>query len=262
MSKLRTLALCSSLCLVILSLATFAYGQKPTTPPDSTLYTSYFSGAGYQNVNWIVCGSTQQSSGCFASGSLGPFGSAGALMEGNPSYNGSTVTRAIYVVDSASGSGGTGVTLYVYKKVDVVTTSSDTVTVTLLHTVPLALTGGAGVLTSMAGNNGFLFIGTNQSPQGVEVQKSNLNVTMIGGFSPPINVTGISADKYGYVTVTFGGFTSGEDGFYTFGPNGANEGDGGGAWFMLNTVTAVQTAALPPSAAQPNRQVEVHAKGN
>lgn len=260
MSKLRPL--CFMCCLMVLLFGSLAYAQKPTTPPDATLYTSYFSGTGYTNVSWIVCGSTSQTEGCYGSGSLGPFGSAGALMEGNPSYNGTTVTRAIYVVDTASGTGGTGVTLYIYKKVDMVSSSSDTVTVTLLHTVPLPLTGGSGVLASMAGNNGFLFIGTNQSPQAVEVQKSNLTVTMIGGFSPPINVTGISADMYGYVTVTFGGFTTGENGFYTFGPTGAGVGDGGGAWFMLNTMTAVQTATLPPSAGAPNRQVGVIPKIN
>jgi len=163
-----------------------------------------------------------------------------------------TVTRKIYVVDVASGSSGTGVTLYVYKKTDTITASFDTISVKLVNTVTLSLIGGTSAVCSMAANSGFLFIGTDQSPQAVRVQKSNLSTTLVGGFSPPINVTSITSDKYGYVTVTFGGFTGGEDGFYTFGPNGQSEGDGGGAWFMLSTDTGLSTSSLPPVSAGVN----------
>ncbi|MBZ5599529.1 MAG: hypothetical protein LAN83_14555 [Acidobacteriia bacterium] len=262
MSKLQ-FALAFSVSVLAISLVAPAYGRNTTTPPappDSTLYTNYFTGAGYQNFTWIVCGSTQDSSGCYGAGSLGPFGRGGALMEGNPSTNGNTVTRAIYVVDIASGSTGNGVTLYVYKKTDTVTTSSDTVTVTLLRTVNLPLTGGSTALCSMAANNRFIFIGTDQSPQAVRVQKNNLSTLLVGGFSPPINVTSITADKYGYVTVTFGGFTGGESGNYIFGPDGSGVGDGGGAWFMLNTVTGVSTTTLPPSSAEPAVRLQVWPK--
>jgi hypothetical protein len=232
----------------------------PAAPPDYTLYTSYFTGSGYQNFTWIVCGSTQQTEGCYASGSLGPFGQAGALLEGNQSVKGNTVTRAIYVVDIASGTSGTDVTLYVYKKTDVVTASTDTVTVTLDKTVSLPLTGGSAALCSMAANNGYLFIGTDQSPEAVRVQKSNLSLIQIGGFSPPINVTSITTDKYGYVTVTFGGFTSGENGFYQYGPDGEGVGDGGGAWFTLNTVAGLSTTTLPASGDLPDRPLVVRPK--
>src|SRR5262249_26687424 len=149
--------------------------------------------------------------GCFGSGGLGPFGRAGALIEGNQSTQGNTVSRFIYVVDIAGGTGGNGVTLFVYKKTDTVTSSTDTITIKLTRKIPLPLTGGSTALCSMAANNGFLFIGTDQSPQAVRVQKNNLAVTTIGGFSPPINVSSITTDKYGYVTVTFGGFTNGEN---------------------------------------------------
>ena len=243
MSRFR-LAIPLVLC-VLFSTRTYA------APIDSTLYTSYFFGTGYQNLTLIVCGSTTQSSGCFGSAGLGPFGKVGAMIEGNPSYNlkTSTVTRRIYIVDKASGTAGTGVTLYVYKKTDTITASFDTIAVTLTNTLQLPLTGGANAICSMAANNGYLFIGTDQSPQAVRVQKSNLSTQGIGGFSPPINVTSITSDKYGYVTVTFGGFTSGEDGFYTFGPNGQGVGDGGGAWFMLSTDSGLSTSALPPTTA-------------
>ncbi len=152
------------------------------------------------------------------------------------------VTRAIYVLDIASG--GTGVVLNVYTKTDMVTPDFDTVQVTLSKTLTLPLIGGTAAGTSMAANSKFLFIGTNQSPQGVEIDKRTFSVTQVGGFSPPINVTAITADQYGYVTMTFGSFRAGENGFYVFGPDGSGEGDGGGADFMLNTVQAVLPATL------------------
>jgi hypothetical protein len=248
------LKLSIAIALVIaVSLLTFSSAAY-AAPIDSTLYTSYFFGSSYQNLTLIVCGSTALSFGCYGSAGLGPFGKVGAMIEGNPSYNltTNTVTRKIYVVDVASGSSGTGVTLYVYKKTDTITASSDTISVKLVNTLTLSLTGGTSAVCSMAANSGFLFIGTDQSPQAVRVQKSNLSTTPVGGFSPPINVTSITSDKYGYVTVTFGGFTSGEDGFYTFGPNGQSEGDGGGAWFMLSTDAGLSTSSLPPVSAGVN----------
>ena len=230
-------------------------------PPDATLYTSYFFDSSYQEVSWVVCGSTAQTEGCYDAGQLGPFGTVGAMLEGLPSVNNktNTVTRHIYVVDVAAGD-GKGVVLYVYKKQDVVSSSFDTTTITLSTTVNLPLTGGSKALCSMAANNGFLFIGTNHSSQAVEVQKSNLNVETIGGFSPPVNVTSITADKYGYVTVTFGGFLTGESAFVQFGPDGQGEGDGGGAWFMLSTTSGLSTATLTrsgpvQSSSQPARQL-------
>ena len=216
------------------------------TAPDSTLFTTYnlYGSSGAISVSWIVCGSTQESEGCYASGSLGPFVAVGAMMEGLPIVSGSVVSRFIYVVDS----GGTTVKLYVYKKVDTVSAESDSVSVTLTHTITLPLTGGSTAICSMAANPAFLFIGTDQSPQAVEVKKSTFAVTKVGGFSPPINVTSITADQYGYVTVTQGDAT-GESGFYVFGPTGAGEEDGGGSSFMLGTMQAVQpTAALTGNA--------------
>jgi hypothetical protein len=232
-----------AISIVLLALSTTVHGQNPPAPPDSTLFTTYDLSPGYQTVGWLVCGSTQQTSGCYAGGSLGPFVGVGALMEGNPVVNGNTVTRAIYVVDSGSAS----VKLYVYKKTDIVTPQTDTVTVTLNRTADLSplLVGGATVSCSMAANNGFLFIGTDQSPQAVEVNKRTLSVAAVGGFSPPLNVTAITADKYGYVTVTQGNFFSGGNGFYVFGPDGFGREDGGGAEFMLNTVNAISTSTLP-----------------
>ena len=71
--------------------------QTPAAPPDSGLYTSYYFFAGYQNVSWVVCGSTQETEGCYDSGSIGPFGNAGAVIEGNPSVNATTRDRKAHV---------------------------------------------------------------------------------------------------------------------------------------------------------------------
>ncbi len=251
---LATLIVSSALIATVPALA------QNATAPDASLYTSYDISPNLQTVGWSVCGSTQQSEGCYSSGSLGPFGATGALIEGNPATRGNTVTRFIYVVDIASGINANGVTLYVYKKIDNVTPSFDTVTVTLTKTVDLPLVGGTGALCSMAANSKFLFIGTNQSPQAVEVKKSNFSLTQIGGFSPPINVTAITANSRGYVTVSFGGFSNGENGNYEFGPDGQGEGDGGGASFMLNTVAAVLPATLPKSDAELADRLGVKAK--
>jgi hypothetical protein len=250
MSLISHLRVLTAMILFVVAIAPLQ-AQNSVLPaaPDSTLYTTYSGGP--TTLNWIVCGSTAQTSGCYSSGSLGPFIGIGALLEGNPSIKGDVVTRAIYVVDSGDTN---SVTLDVYKKTDTVTADFDTVTVTLARTIALPLTGGSTAVVSMAANNGFLFIGTDQSPQAVEVRKSNLSVTQLGGFSPPINVTSITADQYGYVTVTQTGAAF-ETGFNVYGPNGAGVEGGGGADFMLGTTQAVSAAALLGPDAQPQRRV-------
>ena len=153
-----------------------------------------------------------------------------------------TVRRAIYVLDA--GTAGP-VTLYVYTKTDTITPSTDVVSVELTGTLSLPLVGGPGVSCSMAANDRFLFIGTDQSPAGVRVRKRDLQVAPLGGFSPPLNVSAITSNQYGYVTVTHGDFSQGSSGFLLFGPDGNLEEDGGGAMFVLSTTQAVLTAALP-----------------
>ena len=241
MSTCVTRAFLATLCLFFLAIALNAQNSS-ATPPDETLYTSYFFSGSYQNVSWIVCGSTQQSEGCYGFGQIGPFGNIGALMESNATVSGNTVTRYIYIVDS-NPSGG-GVELFVYKKTDVVSASTDITTVTFDKSVSLGLSGGSSVATYMAANERYLFVGTNVWPQAVQVQKSNLKTSTVEGNAP---VSAITSDAYGYVTITFGDFLSGGNGFATIGPNGQNEGGGGGAWFLLNTQLGVSTAALPAS---------------
>lgn len=168
------------------------------------------------------------------------------MIEGNPLVSGNTVTRAIFVVDCNSANNG--VELYGYKKVDVVTATTDTITVTLIKQIALPLTGGSTAACSMVANNQLLFIASDQGGGGVvELKKSNFNVTQLGAFAPPITLT---VDQYGYVTVTSGSFGNDNGSFEQFNPQGQGVQDGGGTWFMLGTQTGVSIANLPPAATQ------------
>ena len=219
---------------------------QTATAPDATLYTSYSVAPDLETATWVVCGSTVETEGCYSSGTLGPFGHIGAMLEGQAVVNGSTVTREIYVLDTASGTAANGVTLYVYTKTDVVSSSNDQVSTTLTQTVSLpSLVGGSTVSAYMAANSVNLYVGTNQSTAAVSIVKDQWTTTTIGGFSPPITVGGITANAYGYVTVTFGAVGGEFSGSYVYGPTGAPQGDGGGAQFSLDTTNAVVPPALP-----------------
>ena len=205
-----------------------------TLPIDSTLFTTYES-YGNNTVAWATCGSTKNTGGCYGAGTLGPFNRVCALMEGDPVTVGNTVTRSIYVLDG--GSNTSVVSLNVFKKTDVLTTNSDTVSIIPTNKLTLPLAGGSNALCAMAGNNGYIFAGTNASPNAVKVNKLTYSVTQLGGFSPPLPVTAITANDYGYVTVTQEAATGGS-GFSVYGPNGMLQEDGGGARFIPNTTNA------------------------
>ncbi|MDQ3199137.1 MAG: hypothetical protein M3Q46_08130 [Verrucomicrobiota bacterium] len=208
-------------------------------PIDETLFTTYFFND-QTSATWVTCGSTQNTSGCYAAGTLGPYGKIAAMMEGYPRTNVSTntVSREIYVVDVAGGPNQDQVTLNVYKKTDMITPDFDTVTVVLTQSVPLALTGGTSAKALMAANKGFLFVGTNRSAMVDEIDKRSLAVTPLGPYST--NLTSITADQYGYVTVAFG-FE-----FTVFGPDGSGQLGGGGTEFMLNPIQGVPATFPPP----------------
>lgn len=201
----------------------------------SDFYRTYSFWTGYTRVDMVVCGYTRDSEGCYGSAQLGPFGHAGALLGGEPqTTHGGVTTRNLYIVDEAAGD-GTAVTLNVYQETDTVNSPYATISMTLTNTIALPLKGGLGANTYMAGNAGYLFIGTDQSPFAVRVDKTNLSFDEIGGFSPPSNVSSITTDDRGYVTVTFG------EGFYAYGPDGNLVEDGGGADYMLNTSNGLST---------------------
>ena len=217
-----------------------AHAQGSPTPItiDQSLYTTYQVFG--NSISLSVCGSTPESEGCYGGGELGPFGKIGAILVTKPVLEDTdVVARDIYVLDTAAGKTHVGVRLDVYTEKQVVSSGGfDTVTVALKKAVPLSLQGGSGTTASMAANNLFLFVGTNQSPNAIKVERSTLETTSVGGFSPPANVTSITADDHNYVTVTFG------NGFYVFNQAGETVEDGGGSPFMVDDKNAV---IFPPA---------------
>ena len=133
------------------------------------------------------------------------------------------------------GSNTSIVSLNVFKKTDTITSNSDTVSITPSKKLTLPLTGGCNALCSMSANDGFIFVGTNASLNAVKVNKLTNSLTKVGAFSLP--VTAITANDYGYVTVTQEAATQGS-GFSVYGPNGMLQEDGGGAPFIPNTTNA------------------------
>jgi hypothetical protein len=231
---------------VLLGAAAFpAMASRPshysTLPPDNALYTTYEFYNNFANILFLVCGSTVGTSGCYGSGQLGPFGHVGAIIEGNETIDvqTQTVTRKIYVVDQSVG-GGTGTKLFIYTKKDVIGTTDDAVGVTLTDSVNLPLVGGANVRTFLAANRTSVYIGTSQTPFPVAVDKSTLAVTQLPSSSS--NVSSITANKYGYVTVSAGEM-------FVYGPTGALEESGGGSYIMANTILGTTTFDLPATPA-------------
>lgn len=215
-----------------------------SAPIDGTLFTTYTPSTTQTSVIWFVCGSTQNTGGCYGSGNLGPFGKVGALIEGNPTTDTSTntVTRLIYVLDVASGSNHNAVKLYIYKKTDMINPDFDDVTVALTKSANLPLVGGTSALASMAGDQRFLYIGTDQSSNVIQLQKSPLAATSTAGAG---NVSAITANQYGYVTVSFGSFKTTSGNSAVFSPSGVIVQSGGGATFTLNTIQAALPSTFP-----------------
>jgi hypothetical protein len=192
----------------------------------ANLYATYSSSGTY--VSFDVCGSTQESEGCYGGAQMGPFGHACGVLEGKPKTKGDVVTRAIYVMDKGAQSNSQAV-VDVYSRTDTITSSNDTVNVTLTKTVSLNLPGGPNTECSMAAGPADVFAATTASTQAAEINISTLAASLVGGFSPPSDVTSITADDRGYVSVQFG------EGFYLFGPDGSGEEDGGGNAAVVNT---------------------------
>ena len=201
---------------------------------DSGLYTTYETNDAKSTLYWSVCGSIGSGSGCYSSGQLGPFGRIGSMSESSKVYDiaQGTVTRYLYVIDQEYGSGQNAVALYAYKRVDAIVQSSDTTTFTLLKAVSLPLVGGASALVFMGANNDFLVIGTSNSTIPVEVNKRTAVITTLSIIDQI--PTSISADGYGYVTVTS------PNGFFVVGPDGMIREDGGGSPFSINTILGIQ----------------------
>lgn len=201
---------------------------------DSGLFTTYTTDSGKTTLYWVVCGSIGKSGGCYGAGQLGPFGQIGPIVEGAKviDIREGTVTRFLYVVDQAYGSGQNGVALYLYQRIDTIASGNDHTTFTLKKTISLPLVGGSQSTVFLAANKGYLVIGTSNSTVPVEVNKYTKVVTPLTIISETPN--SITADNYGYVTVTSA------DGFFVVGPDGALREDGGGSPFTINELLGIQ----------------------
>jgi hypothetical protein len=198
---------------------------------NANLYTTYAVTDSGQAVSWVTCGSTQGSEGCYGSGSLTPFGKVCAMLEDAAVIKGDTVTQHVYVMDSHH-KGGSSAYLDVYVKKDVISNSYDTTTFKLQKRVELNIPGGLNVTCYAAENPVAVYLGTSTGTNAVAVNKMDLTVQSLGGFSPPIPVSSIQADYRGFVTINFA--EGEESGFYLIGPNGSGEEDGGGNQVLLN----------------------------
>jgi hypothetical protein len=97
----------------------------------------------------------------------------------------------------------------------------------------------------MAANLDYVFVGTDQSAQAVMIKKGSLDImTKIGGDSSNSGVSMISADDYGYVTITNGAVgATGSN--LIIAPDGGFASDGGGAEFMVTSKTGLSLTKLP-----------------
>ena len=217
------------------------------TPVDSTLFTTYMLGPSSQQINYLVCGSTEESEGCFTSGEIGPFGRVGAIIEGKARESGDVVTREVYVIDTASGTGANGVTLSVYRKTDTVTASDDSVEVSLVRSVPLPLKGGAHANCYVAGSTGYLYVATDKGPTAVQVGKGSLELTEISSATIPAatRVVSISATTAEAVTIAFGGETPSAASYVSYNAAGQQFEQGGGYNAYLNREIGLSTFELP-----------------
>lgn len=193
-------------------------------PAHAQLFTTYnFSPT---QLNWITCGSIPGSSGCFGAGSVQGFGHLCAVLEDkSKSKSGSYSSKQrIYLMDN-NATGKKDVVLHVFEKIIVVSGNSASTAFNKVSDVSLPLTGSA--TCQAAANDAVIIAGTTTSTQAAYVVKKTLAASPFGGFSPPADVTAITSDALGYISVNFNG------GFYLIGPKGEGEEDGGGQAYVI-----------------------------
>lgn len=220
------------------------------TTIDDNVYTSYSLVGTPHYVDWLTCGSDHSGKACFGSGQIGPFGRVGCMIEGVPDYIGDSVTRAIYIVDVSTGTGGPGVTLFRYLKTDAIdpTTGNDSVSVVLTNTISLSapLEGGANATCLMAGTGSFLFIGTDQTSTVLRVRKGPLTfITEIEGITGD-KTQYITADEYGFVSVGYTNLASGTDYYVMYSPNGTYYAGGSGEEVILTPSSGYSNPPISP----------------
>lgn len=224
--------------------AFFAVVTAHAAPPDAGFYTGYsLDYPGY--VTFITCGSSPTSEGCYGSGTFGPFSRVGCMIEGMATTSGHVVTRAVFVIDVASGSESTGVTLYRYSKTDTIdpTSGDDTVHSTLTNTVALPLVGSATAACYIAGTTDFLYIGTDQTGSVIRVQKGPLTTTSVVANQPGSRIKALTADQYGFVSIETATSAANSDQFSLYAPSGRYMGDGGGDYRLLTRFQSIAIAS-------------------
>jgi hypothetical protein len=268
MNCLRRSRLCAGL-LSALSLGVHAQAQTSNntiasnSAPDSGLYTTYSFDNAFDIVYFSVCGGVPGSDGCYGGGSMQGFGHIAAMVESNPVVDTatSTVWRNVYILDDEAGGGtSTAVSLSIYRLTTVVNGDRATILTSKLQTINLPLIGGSKANAYMASNAGYLFIGTDQTPHAVRFAKTNHAVTQVGGITPAVNVSSITSDHYGYVTVGFGGL-SGNAGNFVFDPTGASVANSTGAQFMLGTTLGLATTDIKVAAEAVVPDMAIHYHG-
>lgn len=157
MHKIDIRALRATLALVPGLLALGAAQAQAGTEYYATTYQRFD-----QTLSWVTCGYNATSSGCFGSGSLGPFGRLCSVAGTN--------TRII-VADAQPASGPARLSIYAQAE-------GPSPTVTLLRTVALpAIPASATARCEMAILGNFVYFGTNESASYVKVSLRNYAVT-------------------------------------------------------------------------------------
>jgi len=75
------------------------------------------------------------------------------------------------------GSNTSTVSLNVFKQTGIITNNTDTVSISPSKKLTLPLIGRSYALCAMAANNGFIFVGTNASSNGVKINKLAYSLT-------------------------------------------------------------------------------------
>jgi hypothetical protein len=192
---------------------------------DSLYYTLYTPGAGSKSLTWSACTFNT----CFASGELGPFKHACAVMDGRPKVHGNTEVRAIYVIDKARPSNT--LHLIVYKRTDTFSDSGDVVEVEQTDDLDMSVPWQGSARCAMAGNEQILFAGILGGSY-VMVDKHTLAIAASEG-----TLSFATADANGYVTVG-----TAESAFFTYDNNGFLAQSGSDTRFTTDTRNA---AVLP-----------------
>jgi hypothetical protein len=227
----------TSMSVTVLAAVAMAAAAGPgwaAPPPGPAIYTTYNFYNNNTQINWVTCGATAESSGCFGSGIISGFGNVCSVLDTIPVTKGEVTKQLLYIFDD-SFNGAKTLTLDVYEKTDVTTSSANTTTFKLLKTVPLPAASTAVSKCYVAANANYIVAGTSVSLDAVEISKTSFATSALGGFSPPIPLSSILVDAQGYISVNFNGSQAGESGFYLIGPNGAGEEDGGGNALVFNT---------------------------